>query len=185
MKKLTKILLINWHYIEHQLIEVDSVNFLTGLNGSGKSTIMDAIQFLLLGNPKGNYFNKAANEKAGRTLDGYLKCEVGDDGEAGFKYKRNGRFTSYIATEFVDTDTKKTFTLGVVFDVYKESDTEYNFFIMNSKLPENHFIKEDIPMSKEELKDFLKQNYSKEFVIYNSNRDYQEAMLREAWKYKS
>lgn len=184
MKKLTKILLINWHYIEHQLIEVNNVNFLTGNNGSGKSTIMDAIQFLLLGNPKGNYFNKAANEKAGRTLDGYLKCEVGDDGGTGFKYKRNGRFTSYIATEFIDTVNKKAFTLGVIFDVYKESDTEYKFFIIDSGLPENHFIKDDnIPMSKEELKIFLKQNYNKNFVIYNSNHEYQAAMLRKIWKY--
>ena len=33
MKKLKKILLINWLYFSKQLIEVEAINFLTGANG--------------------------------------------------------------------------------------------------------------------------------------------------------
>ena len=40
MKKLKKILLINWLYFSKQIIEVGDVNFLTGKNGAGKSTLM-------------------------------------------------------------------------------------------------------------------------------------------------
>lgn len=40
MKKLKNILLINWLYFSKELIEVGDVNFLTGKNGAGKSTVI-------------------------------------------------------------------------------------------------------------------------------------------------
>ena len=43
MKKLKKILLINWLYFDRELIEVGDVNFLTGRNGAGKSTTLNLI----------------------------------------------------------------------------------------------------------------------------------------------
>lgn len=49
MKKLKKILLINWLYFSKEIIEVGDVNFLTGKNGAGKSTVIDALQIVLLG----------------------------------------------------------------------------------------------------------------------------------------
>ena len=49
MKKLKKILLINWLYFSKEVIEVGDVNFLTGKNGAGKSTVIDALQIVLLG----------------------------------------------------------------------------------------------------------------------------------------
>ena len=49
MKKLKKILLINWLYFSKELIEVGDINFLTGKNGAGKSTVIDALQIVLLG----------------------------------------------------------------------------------------------------------------------------------------
>ena len=49
MKKLKKILLINWLYFSKELIEVDDINFLTGKNGAGKSTVIDALQIVLWG----------------------------------------------------------------------------------------------------------------------------------------
>ena len=42
MKKLKKILLINWLYFSKELIEVGDVNFLTGKNG-GKAVLKRAI----------------------------------------------------------------------------------------------------------------------------------------------
>ena len=43
MKKLKKILLINWLYFSKEVIEVGDVNFLTGKNGAGKSTALKMI----------------------------------------------------------------------------------------------------------------------------------------------
>ena len=46
MKKLKKILLINWLYFSKEIIEVGDINFLTGKNGAGKSTVIDALQIV-------------------------------------------------------------------------------------------------------------------------------------------
>ena len=73
MKKLVKVRIINWHYFYNTTFTVDQVNFLTGQNAAGKSTLIDAMQVVLLGDTSGRQFNKAASEKAGRTLKGYLK----------------------------------------------------------------------------------------------------------------
>lgn len=62
MKKLKKILLINWLYFSKELIEVGDINFLTGKNGAGKSTVIDALQIVLLGETNSRNFNQAANE---------------------------------------------------------------------------------------------------------------------------
>lgn len=59
MKKLKNILLINWLYFSKELIEVGDVNFLTGKNGAGKSTVIDALQIVLLGETNARNFNQA------------------------------------------------------------------------------------------------------------------------------
>ena len=64
MKLLKKVRIINWHYFYNVTFEVDQVNFLTGQNAAGKSTLIDAMQVVLLGDTSGRTFNKAANEKS-------------------------------------------------------------------------------------------------------------------------
>ena len=53
MKLLKKLLLINWHYFSHQMIEFEQLNYMTGVNASGKSTIIDALQLVLFGDTAG------------------------------------------------------------------------------------------------------------------------------------
>ena len=72
MKKLSRMLLIHWHNYEKELIDFDMINFLTGKTAAGKSTIIDALQLVLLGDTGGAFFNKAANQKSARTLKSYL-----------------------------------------------------------------------------------------------------------------
>lgn len=87
MKKLKKILLINWLYFSKEIIEVGDVNFLTGKNGAGKSTVIDALQIVLLGETNARNFNQAANEKSQRTLDGYLRADMDENNP----YSRRGK----------------------------------------------------------------------------------------------
>ncbi len=174
MKELKRLRLINWHYFYNVNIEFDKINFLTGENAAGKSTLIDAMQVVLLGDTAGRIFNKAANEKAGRTLKGYLKGEVGDDGEGAFRYLRNGRFTSYIALEFYDDVVDKSFTLGIVFDVYDDGTEQHKFFSLNDKFPSNDFCTLNTPLSQKELALYFSQNYaSNEFTFCDTNAQYQ------------
>lgn len=52
MKKLTRMLMIRWYSYEKELIDFDMINFLTGKTAAGKSTIIDALQLVILGDSK-------------------------------------------------------------------------------------------------------------------------------------
>lgn len=106
MIKLKKIRLINWHYLSNETIEVKDNILLTGQNASGKSTILDAITFILTGGDQ--TFNLAANEKGKRDLKGYVKCKLGAEDK---EYLRDGDVTGHICLEFYNETTEDTFVL--------------------------------------------------------------------------
>ena len=180
MKHMKRLLLIHWHYFIHQMIEFDKINFLTGQNSSGKSTIIDAMQLLLLADTSGSFFNKAANVRGNRTLTGYLRGELGDAEDAGFRYLRSGRFTSYIALEFYDDVKKSWFTAGCCFDTFGENDSQRLFFRIDGKMPDHEFTGKSesgnkVPLSIEDLRSFIRTEYSAgAFYTTAVNRDFRE-----------
>ena len=184
MKELTKLRLINWHLFANDTVDIKNITFLTGSNGTGKSTIIDAMQVVLLGDTSGRNFNKAANDKTGRTLRGYLRCETGETADGQVLCLRPGRFTSYIALGFKDTNTQEDFTLGIVFDCYPDDKEEHHFFYLKNKFPENNFTNKDHSeggqvraLSYKELLEFFNNNYSKDdFCFYNTNLEYTRAL---------
>lgn len=184
MKKLKRMLLIHWHYYDKEVIDFEMINFFTGKTAAGKSTIIDALQLVLLGDSNGNFFNKAANQKSARTLKSYLYGELGDDGDAGFHYLReNVRFTSYVALEFYDTQKDSPFVTGIVCDCYKDQNFDWKWFVINGHgLPEGMFIdpKTSIPYTISELTTFFKQQYGRKntaYEFFETNRRYQEVTL--------
>jgi uncharacterized protein YPO0396 len=176
MKLLTKMLLIKWHYFDQELLEFKAVNFLTGKNAAGKSTIIDALQLLILGDTSGYFFNKAASDRSNRSLKGYLRGEVAEDEEARTVYLRENDFTSYIVLEFNDTVEKRRFCLGVVFDSYRDGDHKHQFFYLKSGLPENRFHLDGVPMNIRALKAWLLNHYPRQYQFFESNRDYRDVM---------
>lgn len=179
MKSLKKIKIINWHYFWNETINIEPIVFLTGLNASGKSTLIDAMQVVLLGDTSGRFFNKAASEKSSRTLKGYLRGELGDSEDGGFKYLRDGRFTSYIAMEFYDDLNDKSFTLGIVFDSYDDGSEEHRYFLLEDKIPENEFIKNNIPMDFKTLAKYFAETYGeRNFKFLDTNKQYQELLKK-------
>ncbi len=111
MKKLTKIRLINWHYLSNETINIEGNVLLTGQNAAGKSTILDALSYVITAGEK--KFNQAANEKSKRDLKGYVKCKLGIENK---EYLRDGDVTGDVALEFYDEDAKEYFVIGVVID---------------------------------------------------------------------
>lgn len=184
MKSLTRLRLINWHLFANEDIDIKNITFLTGANGTGKSTIIDAIQTVLLADTTGRNFNKAANDRTGRTLRGYLRCETGETANGEIMCLRPGRFTSYVALEFFDDKTNENFTLGIVFDSFEDDSEEHHFFYLKSKFPTNDFTNKDLidkeqarPLTYKELVKVCTESYKPEdFKFFDSNLEYREAM---------
>ena len=173
MKKLKKILLINWLYFSKELIEVGDVNFLTGKNGAGKSTVIDALQIVLLGETNARNFNQAANEKSQRTLDGYLRADMDENSP----YSRRGKdFSTYIACEYYDDIEDRSFVTGVTFDCRSDGSRQERFFIYVGGLPENCFIEHGEAMDLPTFRKFLKEQYSQP-KIYDTQKEYRTDML--------
>ncbi len=175
MKILNKIVLINWHYFRFETLELNQINFLTGKNGAGKTTVIDAIQLLMLGDTSGHFFNKSASDKSSRTLKGYLRCEIGDDDNGNMLYLRTGRFTSYVVGEFYDDVNDEYNTVGVVFDNYEDGSIDYKYFSYDGPIPENKFVINKLPLSIKELKVYLLENYYKSQIsFFETNSAYRE-----------
>lgn len=174
MKKLKKILLINWLYFSKQLIEVEDINFLTGKNAAGKSTVIDALQIVLLGETNSRNFNQAANEKSQRTLDGYLRTDLDSSHEP----SRWGKdFSSYIACEFLDEAVGNRFVTGIVFDCRSDGSRQERFFIYNGSIPEDCFLAGQEAMDIPSLRIYFKQRYGAGPKLYDSQKEYRTDML--------
>lgn len=184
MIKLTKLRLINWHYFTNTTVNIENITFLTGANGTGKSTVIDALQIVLLGDTTGRNFNKAANEKTGRTLTGYLRGEMGETRDGEVVALRPGRFTSYIALQFHDSKKNSDFTLGIVFDCYSGGNDDRHFFYLDGPFPENNFTNKDLldaatprPLTYKEFAQYVNENYSsKNSQFFDSNEQYRQAL---------
>lgn len=147
MKTLTRIRLINWHYFVNEIININGSFLVSGENTAGKSTILDAIQFVLTTNQR--KFNTAANEKSRRDLKGYVRCKTGDEGSA---YIRKGSVVTYVALEFYEEKREQYFTLGVKIDSPdEESRLSVRWFLEECPLEALSFTTDNRPSLTEEF----------------------------------
>lgn len=191
MKSLTKLRLINWHYFSNVTTDIKNITFLTGPNGTGKSTIIDALQIIILGSTRPENFNKAANEKgrSGRSLLSYLRGQTGIKDDGSNIVLRRGTFSSYIAIEIFDDVENRTFTLGVCFDVDSSDKIDKHYFYLDSAFPENGFSNAETeedkakvrPRRYRELSAWARNNYKvNHFRFFDTDTEYQ-AFSKEAF----
>jgi uncharacterized protein YPO0396 len=140
MKTLTKIRLINWHLFENTTINCEGSTYFIGINGAGKSTVLDAIQFVLVGGQRDVRFNQAALAGGKRTLASYVRGELGTEGQ---RFLR-GDATGVIALEFRNPDGT-FFSHGAVIDAFEDGrspDVVY-FIVHNAGLDDRWFFQAD------------------------------------------
>ena len=126
-KTAKRLLLINWSCFQNEIIELGSSTLFTGVNGTGKTTILDAMLYLLTANRQ---FNKAADDKD-RNVTAYIHGDRKTNGSD--RYLRKDAVTSYIAMEFFDPASQKYFVVAVCMESKNPQDAaESKWFIFDN-----------------------------------------------------
>ena len=152
-KIFSRMLMNNWGGISHKIMEFhEYVNLFSGKSGSGKSTVMDAIQVVLYGSISSTFLNKAADDaKNRRSVLSYLRGAQKD----GSFNREDQDFCSQIVLEIKDTGKNTHTCIGVAFEVGKaDADIrKYCFFSHSGKIPEDEYLTEEgIPYTIGKLK---------------------------------
>lgn len=162
-KIFSRMLLNNWGGISHKVMEFhEYVNLFSGKSGSGKSTVMDAIQVVLYGSVASTFLNKAADDaKNKRSVLSYLRGAQKD----GSANRENVDFCSQIVLEITDTGSRMSTCIGVAFEVGKNDlDLKrYNFFSHCGNMPKDEYLTEDrTPYTTARLKKLIEERKNSE-----------------------
>lgn len=180
----SRICLNNWHYISRKILSLsEEINFFTGHSGSGKSTVIDALQIVLYANTDGRgFFNKAAADDSDRSLIEYLRGMVNIGENNDFAYLRNKNFSTTIVLELKRTDTGQAQCVGIVFDVETATnEISRKFFWHMGPLWENHYRAGDRVMTIAEVEENLTGSYGKEEYFYTSHNERFRRLLYDVW----
>lgn len=177
--KLTKIKLINWHIFSNQTIVMDGNTLITGENASGKSTLMDAVYYVLSGGDD-KHFNKAANEMGKRDLESYLRGKLGSENQMYLRPQSD--IIGYVMLEF-ENRKKNTSVLGVELEIASSIMKKPNFFIVNNySISESDFIKDKQIVDHRSLKLSFKSTKHPVDDLPDGKRDRLRAIGRDFFK---
>lgn len=126
-KTAKRLLLVNWSCFQNEIINLGSSTLFTGVNGTGKTTILDAMSYLITANTQ---FNKAADDN-GRNVTAYIHGDRKTNGSD--RYLRPGNVTSYIAMEFYDPLISDYHVIAVCMESRSESDRAISQWIIREK----------------------------------------------------
>ncbi len=165
---LTRIFLYNWHRLGHHLIDVEDSLYLAGHNGSGKSSVLDAIQLVLVADQTRIRYNSSAQERSARTLDSYVRGKIGEN-----RYLRPGNTVGYVALEFGAGSTR--LTLGVCIEAAEGQSPERLFFILPEAIDPGLLVSGGRPLPRRDLRQALRARRGAR--TYEQVGEYQEDML--------
>ncbi|MBP8198568.1 MAG: hypothetical protein KAX64_08410, partial [Chromatiaceae bacterium] len=116
MKRLVRLLMINWYRLEQASIEIVGHTAVIGPNASGKSSLLDAIQAVLVGGDKRWWNpNASAGEKSTRSLRDYCLGVVRDPSNPDLsqEFRPRDQAISYLALVFRDDQTGDATSIGL------------------------------------------------------------------------
>lgn len=117
MKLLNRIILVQWYLLEAIQIDIEGNTAIVGPNAAGKSSILDAVQAVLMGgNMNMIRLNASAGEQSKRSLMEYCLGIVRDsnstdDNDSDLQPRQSS--TSYIILSFRDSDTQEETAIGL------------------------------------------------------------------------
>jgi hypothetical protein len=139
--RLTRLHALNW-YGYKDTVPIESNALLAGVTGSGKSILMDLIQFVLVGDQRLVRFNQSATgDRSDRTLKGYCLGDTKQEEGGVPLYMRQSAIT-YVAMEFTWPNDKRFETWGVRVEFASAAETQGNVkpFFIPASLARSDFL---------------------------------------------
>lgn len=137
-KTATRLLLVQWSRFQNVCIRLEGSTLFTGVNGSGKSTVLDAVTYLLTGNTQ---FNKAAKDRD-RTVAAYVRGDTKSNGPE--RFLRSGEVVSYIAMEFYSPLEQNYLVAGVCIESANDLSYKSSWFLCrDAQIDEINFTSVD------------------------------------------
>lgn len=174
---LTRIIAVNW-YGFRQIFDVSNHTLISGAFGSGKSALLDLIQYVMLGEEWRP--NRAASGAArGRTLVSYCLCDTNytRDGEPHY-IRRDG--VTFIGLEFTwpvernKEPRRETWGVRIQY-ASPTSRAEQTYFCIPARLDWAEIAPDDKLMSEEEFKSYVRREFestSSRKCLFPRQRDY-------------
>ena len=168
MKRLTRIIMVNWYLFDAKQWDVKGDVALIGKNGSGKSSFIDALQLVLLGGNKTDWFPnaKASEKKKSRDVRSYILGLIKDEEAISNSsvYQPRDNALCRIVLVFEDEETHEEVSIGAALSARKSDpdETVEGYFIIKGRGLQLDDILEDTLEGKkvkpfEQLRVFLRQ----------------------------
>jgi hypothetical protein len=142
--RLTRLHALNW-YGYRDSITAEGNLLLAGVTGSGKSILMDLIQFVLVGDLRLVKFNQSATgDRSDRTLKGYCLGDTKQEEAGVTQYMRDSAIT-YVAMEFTWPGARRVETWGfrIEFSGAAEQHGRVSPFFIPASLGRADFLDEE------------------------------------------
>lgn len=128
MKKLVRLLLVNWYRLEVESVEINGHTAFIGPNASGKSSLLDAIQTVLVGGDKRQLsLNASAGEKSTRSIRDYCLGVVRDpdNPDISQEFRPREQAITYLVLCFRDEDSLEETSVGLAMHASLDQPQEY------------------------------------------------------------
>jgi len=174
---LTRIIAVNW-YGFRQIFDVSNHTLISGAFGSGKSALLDLIQYVMLGE-EWRPNRAAAGVARGRTLVSYCLCDTNYTRDNEPHYIRRDGVT-FIALEFTwpaernQAPRRETWGVRIQY-ASPTSRAEQTYFCIPARLDWAEIAPSGKLMSEEEFKSYVRREYesaSSRKCLFPRQRDY-------------
>ncbi len=182
---ISRILAINW-YGYRRFIDVSGLSLITGANGSGKSVLLDLIQFVMLGESLSRFNKAAAGAGSGRSLRGYCLCDTNTQGNDGQERYLRPSGVTLAGLEFVwplakgeETPRRETWGARIEFEG-PTAKARTLWFTVPKRLEREDFLSRDLDpdavafMSEEEFRVHVKRDLGGE--VFDRQASYLDEM---------
>ena len=173
---LTRVIAIHW-YGFRQIFDVEDNVLISGAFGTGKSALLDLMQYVLLGGEK--QFNRAAAGNArGRDLVGYCLGDTNQPGREGGRHFLRQSGVTLVALEFTrpaerGRQESKRETWGIRLEFSSpDARPKHTYFCIPQRLEYADIALNGQMRSEDEFKSWIRREAFESFLLTESQKEY-------------